>query len=290
MSNDFIEFGSPVGRYVQGSFKKQVEKDDNNKPKLDDNGVPIESVYFTVAFEKGNPEWLAFKQQIHNAAATFWPQFFPQGGAGPCTHPQFSMKIIDGDDVDAHGKPNNQKPGFAGHELVRFKTQFEPKCFYEGKFAPHEVMQGVESVIKTGFYIRVIGKFKSNKATGTQKPGVAVYPDFVSFVRQGVEIVTGVPADQQFAKYALGSVPAAAGAAPLAHPGSVAVAAPSVTPPAVAAPVVVAPPVQAPVVVAPPATPQLSPAFLAQYPGMTFELVRTQGHTEEQMRSYGWLV
>lgn len=318
-SNNAVEFGSPIGRYVQGSFSMQDVKDDNNQPKIDPQTGQVEkAVFFSVAFQKGTQEWAQFEATIKAAAAAFWPQFFPQGGYGPCIHPQFSIKIMDGDGVDNNGKANNTKPGFAGHWIVKFRTSFLPKVHYEGKFQPHEQIQAPDEVVKRGFYVRVIGQIKSNMAVGNQKPGIAIYPNVVIFCAQGEVIQTGINVADAAAKYAAGAMPTGATALPNQHPQA---GIPQPTGAAVAPQVVqqpvqmpqlapqVAPQVsqvaqqpqmvmpqlapQQPAMVMPqlqPVEPQVSPALLAQYPGITYQQLKAQGHSDEVLRAQGWII
>jgi len=300
MSNA-IEFYTPNGRLVQGSFSLQQEKDDKGQPKVDDKGQPVMSIFFSMAYPKllngaVNMEFAAFRQQIGMAAQQAWPQFFPNGfnPDAPnfgCMHPQFSMKIVDGDGVDTNGKANKDKPGFAGHWIVKFKTNFDLKVFNDGQFQPHQVLPKPDDVFKRGFYGRVHGKIQGNGATGTQKPGIAIYPDFVVFTAQGEEIRGGVDVEDAVRRLATASatLPGMT-AAPLAQPGTGMPTLPAPT--SVAMPTLPAPgmpslPVAMPTL---PAEPQVSPAIQAQFPGITYAQLKAQGHTDEVMRTAGWII
>lgn len=141
----------------------------------------------------GNPEWDAFHKLIKDTAAAAWPALFPQGANGGCTNPRFSWKVQDGDGVDYQGQSVATKPGFAGHWIVKFDTNFPIKVYNEGHFAPHEELQSPEKIVKRGYWVRVFGELKSNNATGTQVPGIVLYPNLVSFLggRPQDEIVSG---------------------------------------------------------------------------------------------------
>ncbi len=290
------EFSSPVGRLVQGSFGLQQETDQTtNQKKVNADGTPKMSVFFALAYPKVingvlNAEWAAFRQLMNNVGAAAWPQFFPQGAAGACTNPKFSWKYQDGDGFDTNGKPVNDKPGFAGHHILKFSTDFVPKCFIEGKFDPAQQLQEPDAVIKRGFWVRIIGQIKSNNAdlSKQQVPGIAIYPNLVSFVGQGEEIFGGINAAEAFAAAPLGVVPTGVTGAPLGVP-SVAAGVPPVAIPAVVVPPAVVIPVPPPVVVpAPPAGPVVSPALAAQ--GITWGALEAQGWTEAAARAAGHIL
>lgn len=300
MSQDFIEFSSPNGRLVQGQMTLQQEIDmETNQKKINADGTPVMGVFFSLAFPKlingvPNAEYAAFRQQLDLAGATFWPALFPHGANGQSTHPRFSWKYQDGDGVNQKGQSVADKPGFAGHHIIKFATSFEPKCFIEGKFAPEQQLPKPDEVIKKGFWVRVIGVFKSNKATGMQVPGVAIYPSLVSLVGQGEEIRGGIDAAAAFAAAPMGALPPGVGA-PLSVPPPVGgAAAPVVTPPAVVVPQMTAPAVAVPtppavvVPTPPPAGPVVAPALAAQ--GVTWAALEGQGWTVDTARAAGHIL
>lgn len=296
---DFIEFSSPNGRLVQGALTLQHEIDmDTNQKKFNPDGTPSMGVFFSLAFPKiingvPNAEFAAFRQLLNQAGATFWPALFPQGANGVSSHPKFSWKYQDGDGVDGNGRPVSEKAGFAGHHIIKFNTSFEPKCFIEGKFAPEQQLAAPDTVIKKGFWVRVIGIFKSNKATGMQVPGVAIYPNLVSLVGQGEEIRGGIDAAAAFAAAPMGALPPGVGA-PLSVPPPVAgatVAPPVAIPPVTVPPVAVTVPVPPAAVVIPtppPAGPVVAPGLAAQ--GITWAALQGQGWTEDAARAAGHIL
>jgi hypothetical protein len=302
---------TPVGRIVQGSVAMQQQRDvDSNQPLKDDHGNPVMGTFLALAFPKvlpngqPNTEFDAFFGQLRQVAAASWPTLFPQGAGGNCTNPRFSWKYQDGDGVDQSGKSVADKPGFRGHHIVRFFTSFPLRCFHEGKFAAHEEIQKPEDIIKRGYWVRLLAECKSNNATGTQVPGISLYPKILAFVERGEEIVSGPNAEETLGRTAVGwrppasasPIPTAGGlpAAPaVSVPGAPAVsvpgatAAPAVNVPAVSVPgVPAAPAVSVPV--PPPAGPTVSPALAAQ--GITWQMLQAQGWTEETARAQGHLV
>lgn len=299
-----MDFNTPVGRLVQGSVIPQQQKDmDTNQPLTNADGSPVMGTFIALAFPKilpngqPNAEFDAFHAQLKQVAAQAWPALFPQGANGPCTNPRFSWKVQDGDGHDQSGRTVADKPGFAGHWIVKFYTAFPMRCFNEGKFAPHEEIQNPADVIKRGYWVRVFGEVKSNNATGTQVPGISLYPKLLSFVERGEEIASGPDAEQAFSGSQPSWRPAAPAGSPVPSPGA-APAAPQVTPPAVSVPQVTPPAVsvpqvpqvpQAPAAVPdPPAGPQVSPALAAQ--GITWEALKSNGWTEEAARAQGHIL
>ena len=288
-----MDFNTPVGRIVQGSVAMQQQKDvDTNQPMKDEHGNPVMGTFIALAFPKvlpngqPNTEFDAFFGQLRQVAASAWPALFPQGPNGPCTNPRFSWKYQDGDGVDQSGKSVADKPGFKGNHILRFFTSFPIRCFHEGKFAAHEEIQKPEDIIKRGYWVRLFGEAKSNNATGTQVPGISLYPKLLSFVERGEEIVSGPDAQTAFGNAAVGWRPPAS-ASPIPTPG---VAAPAVSVPSVAAPAVSVPSVAAPAisVPTPPAGPVVAPALAAQ--GITWPMLQGQGWTEESARAAGHIV
>lgn len=293
-----MDFNTPVGRIVQGSVAMQQQKDvDTNQPMTDAQGNPVMGTFIALAFPKvlpngqPNAEFDAFFGQLRQVAAASWPALFPQGAAGQCVNPRFSWKYQDGDGTDQSGKSVADKPGFKGNHILRFFTSFPIRCFHEGKFAAHEEIQKPEDIIKRGYWVRLFGEAKSNNATGTQVPGISLYPKLLSFVERGEEIVSGPDAQAAFGNAAVGWRPPAS-ASPIPTGGALSV--PSVAVPAVSVPSVAAPAISVPVpgaaaaVPTPPAGPVVAPALAAQ--GITWPMLQQQGWTEESARAAGHIV
>lgn len=297
------DFVSPVGRMVQGDAFKANTKDAQGNPltvKTGPNaGQPTQQYIAAVAYAKNDPEALAFLGTLRNSAAAAWPQYFAaptdQPPAFGCSHPNFSLKIIDGDGVDQNGKQNNTKPGFAGHWVVRYGSQFAPNVYEAGKY---DDMQRVDTdpakhgLLKRGFYVRVAGTYDSNK--NDQRPGMYANLNMVEIVRPGEVIQTGPDAASVFG----GSVPTpAAGAAPVAPAPTPAAGVPA-SAPATPSPTDVAPPAPyggymapaAPVAPAPAADPLGAPAGFKMAGPHAYDALKAQGWTDELMIQHGMML
>ncbi len=292
---------TPVGRIVQGSVAMQQQRNvDTNQPLKDDAGNPVMGTFLALAFPKllpngqPNTEFDVFFGQLRQVAAASWPALFPQGAGGQCVNPRFSWKYQDGDGTDQSGRSVADKPGFRGNHIIRFFTSFPLRCYHEGKFAAHEEIQKPEDIIKRGFWTRLLVEAKSNNATGTQVPGISLYPKLLSFVERGEEIVSGPNAEETLGKTAVGWRPPASAspiptgglpAAPaVSVPGAPAAAAPAVSVPGAPAAAAAAP-IPTPAVAA---GPVVSPALAGQ--GITWPMLQAQGWTEETARAQGHII
>lgn len=292
MKQDFL---TPVGRIVQGDAFKPQTTDQQGNPltvKSGPNmGQPTQRYFIAVAFPKTDATFAAFYAKLNEVARASWPQHF--NAQGQCTHPKFSMKVMDGDGVDDNGKPNNLKEGFAGHWVVKFSSSFAPRCFYLGHYQPHEAIQDVNA-IQRGYYVRVAGTIEGNG--NTQKPGI--------YVNLGmIELNRGEPSDIiRTGPDAAAIFGGGGGAAPLAQPAvgfapPVAMPTPTLPQPAPAAvmpspipvvpnPAFVAGPGAPPAPVPTPAGPQMT----AKAGAFTYEQYRGQGWTDEQLRAQGMML
>ena len=288
-----MDIFTPVGRIVQGSVVMQQQRDmDTNQPLLDAQGNPVMGVFIALAFPKvlpngqPNTEFDNFYAQLKQVAAAAWPQLFPQGAAGPCVNPRFSWKYQDGDGFNSSGTSVAAKPGFAGNHIIRFFTSYPVRCHHEGKWAAHEEIQKPEEIVKRGYWVQLLVEVKSNNATGTQVPGISLYPKVVVFIERGEEISTGINVEAAMGARTTGWRPPAS-ASPIptgALPPAPAVAVPAVAAPAVAVPVAV-PAVAVPVA---PVGPTVSAALAAQ--GVTWPMLAAQGWTEEAARAGGHII
>lgn len=305
-------FTSPTGRIVQGDPWEPSLTDQEGRPRVYDRGPkigqPKPQWFIAVAFSKADPAWVPFHQLLLTEAAQSWPSLFPQGPAGPCALPTFSMKVIDGDDAtpqiqsDGSTRRNVDKEGFAGHWVVRFSSGFAPKVFEQVGATYMEVTD--KSRLKPGYFVRVAGQASSNDQTA--KPGIYVNLNMIQLVAQGPEITRGVDAATAFG----GAGPAALppGATPLqpvtggftpaapipAVPGAGAPppssSGPTAPPPAspydgymqAPPPAPAAPPPQ-------PAGPTLTPAGQAAFPGGTYEGFLAAGWTDAALRQAGYV-
>lgn len=233
-----MDFNTPVGRLVQGSVKMEHQKDmDTNQPLFEDAAktIPMMGIFLAVAFPKvlpngqSNAEFDQFFGVLRTAAAAAWPQLFPQGANGQCIDPRFSWKYQDGDGVNKKGQSVADKPGFKGNHIIKFSTAYPVRCFYEGKFGAHEEIQQPEQVVKRGYWVRIFGEAKGNNASGTQVPGIALYPKLLSFVERGDEILSGPDAQTALGGAAIGWRPPAS-ANPVGMPGGPVIGMPGAAP------------------------------------------------------------
>jgi Protein of unknown function (DUF2815) len=311
-----VDILSPVGRLVAGDpFKPQTTDMQGapltikSGPKM---GQPTQRYIANIAVAKNDPAWPAFYQKVHALCVQSWPQFW-NGQA--FTHPQFSMKIMDGDGTDGNGQPNATKEGYAGCWIIKFASSFAPRCFYAGRYQEHEQIKD-PNLLKRGYFVRVGGTMESNN--NPQKPGLYMNLGMMELVALGQEITSGPTASQVFGQAPAAALPAGAQPLPAYSGPSI----PGVAPPApLAAPIVptalalpgsalpaalpVAAAMPAPVYVAPnpailagpaalpvalptptlPAAPRMSPTATH-----TYEQYRAAGHTDEAMRAAGVLL
>jgi len=294
-----IEVMSPVGRLVQGSLSLEKKIDpQTNKPKLDEQGNEIMECYISLAIAKNDPGLPAFYGAIVAQARQDFPHLFD--AAGNCTHPQFAMKVQDGDGRDSNGKSVADKPGFAGHFIFKMATRYLPKCFYEGKFDPAQQIQNPTEVIKRGYYIRVNVYVSGNGVKPNEtnkKPGIYLSPNLVSLVGYGEVIQGGPDAAKTFgAAGAPVHIPAGMSQTPVVGAGAAIPALPGLpaTPalPGLPAPAGVAVPAL-PALPTPAALPGLPPlpgvpaAPVAHAPVFTMT-AKAQGLTREQMHAQQW--
>lgn len=283
MTSQTNQFLTPVGRLVQGDAMEPQTKDQQGNPltiKTGPNaGQPTQRFFMALAFPKADQGFAALRAQMVQIARSAWPQWFD--AAGNCTHPKFSWKIMDGDGVDDNGKPNATKEGFAGHWVVKFSSSYPPKCFYAGRYQPHEQIQD-KMAIRRGYYVRIGGTIESNG--NAQKPGLYVNLNMVELVAQGKEIVSGPDAAAVFGATPVAALPAGA----IALPGQT-VPVPTPVPVVAAAP--------APLPVAP------VPAFTAPPPVAAYQMTAKangatrdqfinsgQGWTDELLRQHGYML
>lgn len=187
-----IEITTPIGRAVQGFIGLREQRDDDDKVKRDDQGNPIKAFFMALAIEKSNPEYPAFYAALYNEARASFPNLV--GADGAINHPQFSFKIIDGDGVDANGKRNSEKTGFAGHWVIRLTTQFMPAFFRSGQYDPMAQLQDPAQACKIGDYFRARVTIKGNgwQPGSKGKPGVYVNPSLLSIEGFG-DPISGQP-------------------------------------------------------------------------------------------------
>lgn len=232
-------FTTPRMRFVQGDVDEPQTKDAQGNLRVvktgPNAGQPNPQYFVAGAITKNSPEWPAFWEKLVRQAAADFPNLIPAAGipaliaAGPAKpyptgsvlHPNFSFKVADGDGLDDNGKPNADKPGFAGHWVVRFASSYPPKAFHVGHYAPQEQIQE-KGAIKRGYFIRVNGTASGNG--NAQRPGLYMNLDLV-------ELTETCPPDQLIitgpsAADAFGSAAPVTAAAPPPAPVAAAAAPP----------------------------------------------------------------
>ena len=216
MSSLKLDFVTPVGRLVQGHPMEKQDKDMQGNAltvKTGPNaGQPTQRYFVAVAIDKRSPEWADLWGKIVQAARAGFPTLFD--AQGNCLSRDFSFKVADGDStmVSKPGEvPNAQKQGFAGHWVLKCSSSFPPKCFYAGRYQPHEQIQDA-NLIKRGYYVRVAGTIEANG--NAQRPGVYVNLNMVELVALGDEIVSGPDAAGVFGGAPVAALPPGAVALP----------------------------------------------------------------------------
>jgi len=212
MSDDKMNFTTPVGRIVSGILSKPRTKDAEGRPltvKSGPNaGQPRVDYYVGVAIPKTDPVWVELYQKIRNFSAQICPAMV--------NRPDFSWKITDGDSQIPN--QNNIKPcdkeGWPGHWILHLSNGFPPTCYREEN---GEYVQIDLDEIKTGYYVQVNGTVSSNGST--QSPGIYLNLYKVLLRGYGPEINTGVSAEEAFGGV-LSQLPPGASATPIASTGA----------------------------------------------------------------------
>lgn len=290
-------FTSPTGRLVQGDAFKARDKDQQGNPLVvksgPNAGQPRVDFFVAIAVPKNSPEWPAFKALIDAEAKAAWPQ-------GQFNSPKFSNKIIDGDGMDDNGKPNSEKPGFAGCWVIRFSSGFAPAIWARSKVLPPN-LQGPDpeafiqitdpALVKKGYYLRAAGNTQSNM--NTSSPGLYLNYNMLELVGYGEEIITGPTASQAF-----GSAPASLPAGAVAAPNGTSAPAPAASAPApspTASPgehytgYAEAPaPAPAPEAPAPAPAPS-GPVMTPKAAGVSYEAFKAKGWTDDQLKTQGYM-
>lgn len=213
MAKTTVRLTSPRGRLVQGDAFEAQTTDQNGAPmtiKTGPNaGQPTKKWFMAVAFKKGVPENEAYIQQIGAFAAQVWPAYFPSGsnGVAPlfgCIRPNFSCKVMDGDGIDDNGKRNAEKPGFAGHWVVKYTTSIQaPGVWQEPNF--DEMARVTDPrLLPTGYFVKINHTMQSNE--NDQRSGIYVNLDKVAICQDqnGAEVIQSGPS----AAEAFGAAPA----------------------------------------------------------------------------------
>lgn len=302
-------FTTPLGRIVQGDVFVAQTKDQQGNLRVYKSGPnvgqPNPQFFIAVAFPKvlpnGQPnhEFEVVRALLERTARAEWPGLFPAGGApinavtNPSVNPLFTMKLKDGDDVDRNGKSNATKPGFAGHWVLSFSSQYAPKAcrpIVENAVNPqdweslaYDPAAGGAKPIKCGDYVRISGSTSGNDSPNT--PGLYVNVDMVELKGIGEAIVSGPDAASAFGGGGTTALPAGVQSAvgSPALPGATAFAGGAGAPPPPGT--TTAPPPPATTPPPPPAGPVMLPAAGAT----TYDQYIAAGWTDAQLIASGYM-
>lgn len=198
-------FSGPEGRLVQGDAFEPQTKDQNGNPlvvKTGPNaGQPTQRWFMAVAYDKRHPETLPYLQKLAEIARAAWPAYFTAFNPNNpplfgCSHPRFSIKIMDGDGVDDNGKPNNTKEGFAGHWVVKYSSSFQAPGVWDIGNLDEMARITDPRALQRGFYVRMFCSVETNG--NDQRPGIYVNLSKVAIMRPGPIIQTGPSAADAF--------------------------------------------------------------------------------------------
>jgi hypothetical protein len=218
-----VRLTSPRGRLVQGDAFEAQTKDQSGAPltiKTGPNaGQPTKRWFIAVAYPKNDPETNQYLAQLGEVARKSWPAYMAGFNGTPPTfgasHPRFSTKIMDGDGTDDNGKSNREKPGFAGHWVVKYSTSIKaPGVWQEPNFDEMDQITDPR-MLPRGYFVRVNHTADSNENDG--RPGLYVNLDKIAICanQTGAEIIqSGPTAAEAFGGGGGNAAPPAPGAAP----------------------------------------------------------------------------
>lgn len=204
MANEPLRTLTPVGRLVQGHpMEPQPVMDDRTKQqKVGTDGKPLIQYYMALAFEKTNVEFGQLMQAMQQIAVRDWPQ-------GQYNAPTFAWKIVDGDGRDKQGKAYADRPGFAGHYILKMSSG------YPYQVVDHTGQRQIANPdeIKRGYFMRAYVSIKGNAPSPS--PGLYVNVEFAQLIAYGPVIVTGPDVGAVLRAAApLGALPAGASMTP----------------------------------------------------------------------------
>ena len=305
MSNNRVDFLTPVGRLVSGDCFEAQTLDSEGKPLViksgPNAGQPTQRYFLAIAIPKTDATFNELYGKMMQVAKQGSPRLF--NDAGECILPTFAWKYEDGDSQvpNMKGTRNCDREGYPGHWIVKMQSSFAPKCYTAGGAS---VITDPEA-IKRGYFIRVYGNVVDNASQ--QKPGIILNPNMVELVAYGEVLSSGPDGATIFGGAPAASLPPGASATPLAptttiaQPSPVATApAPAISTPnpvsapafvaaAVAQPAAAVPVTAAPDFLNPPTPAAATPPPPAPAAGIV-EKFETNGaaYTREQLLGYGW--
>lgn len=315
MSKNPIEFTTPPGRFVFGDLYEPNDKDFDGNPLVvksgADKGKPRVEFIIGLAVPK--------TQAGHWANEPGWGQTIWAAGhaafpGGEAQRPDFSWKVLDGDQKTVPPKSKSKVPycdreGHKGCWILRFSGGFAPKI--HSAIDLNNVQPLLEpGAVVPGYVMQVIGTVDGN--TGSS-PGVYLNHKAVGLraympviASQGVDVTgkfggslpagaSALPAAGYTAPAVPGAPapapgspppppPAASAAAPPAAPTAVAPSTGFIAPPAPGA----APP--PPAAAAAPPPPAAGPQMTAAANGLSYAQYIAAGWTDAQLRAKGMMV
>lgn len=167
---------TPVGRILSHAIFTPNTKGFNGEP------LARPEYYVKLAIPKTDPGWPAFRDALLAEARQAFPKLvFSAGpdGAPRCNLPSFSFKVIDGDsaELDSSMKAPKDKPGHAGHWVIKLSTGF-PTPVFNASGVPMSAEQ-----VQCGHYYKLNASIVGGK--NEQKPGVYLNLNGTLFVREG---------------------------------------------------------------------------------------------------------
>jgi hypothetical protein len=309
------------GRFVEGGLTMIPQKDMKGNPKLTAEGKPVMGQFIGIAIPKkvqvngqliDNPKVAEYYAQFDAEARLHFPHLY-QNANGTNSHPRFAMKWQDGDGIDGNGKSVANKPGFAGHWIIKCATQLRAaNCYVRNSSGGLDQLVEPEKVIKKGFYVAVAITLDGNgvKADdGQAVPGLYVTPEQILFVAPGEEIFSGIDPNEAFAGVSAQPAPAGTGAvgglSPPPQPGAATGAPPlpgnapqpgaaAYPSPGAASPASGSPPMPGGALAGPPRppAPAAGPVYIMQpsAQGASREDLHKLGWTDEQLVANGHMI
>jgi len=318
-----VAFTTPVARLVWGDvYTARPKTETNGAAKLirsgADMGKPLHMVEFGIAIPKTQAHWANepdWGQKIWAEGHASWP-------GGQTGRPDFSWKVTDGDSTvpNTKGKRPADLEHNRGHWLLAFSGMTPPEIW--NSTSGQVVRDATPELIMPGDEVQVFGSVSGNGSD--LKPGMYLNHGGVCWRGRSAKGRISVGPQVDPSGFGAGLAPGATAMAPALAapiPGAPAAPTPPVPTPAAppAAPAAVAPaPVAAPVPVAvapnpaytptgvvPPApgtapTPPAPPAppaapagpvmsAAATAAGYTYDMLKTAGWGDQQMRDAGYL-
>ncbi len=199
-----LNFQSPVGRMVSGSFNELQTKDHQGK----DQPAEKHKYFVGIAFRKTAANWWDEPGELGAMFRNWLTAAQSHYRNGEWQQPGFAWKINNGDDPKHAGKA-----GYAGHWVVSFTRSAsigEIPLIEQGN-PPRYMLD--RKAAKRGYYYAISGGVVANGCTGNQA-GVYVNINAAMLVGYGEEIISGPSPEQLFSNPVV--LPPGASATPVA--------------------------------------------------------------------------